>query len=258
MPASVVPIGSVVFALIDPMPGHELAFNDWYERDHFYRAGMAAPGVFSGARFIATRACKDLRDPGHGGGTADPARGSHLALYFVLPGRDDARIAFATEQMAEAAAEGRLFAEREHLHTWSYTLAWTWRADPGGVPPALALDHRYPSVSVLLVDHPDPDVALAAAVETAGPAVRDAIDLVVALRPDYEVMPSTWIGDIDSSTRRALVCFHPVGVEQGWRATRVLLAGLADADVGAGPAEVVWASPFVAAVVGTDRHVDDL
>ena len=48
-------IGSVVFALIDPSPGHEIDFNHWYERDHYYTAGAAAPGVFSAGRYIAPR-----------------------------------------------------------------------------------------------------------------------------------------------------------------------------------------------------------
>ena len=52
MPESVVPLGSVVFALIDPSPGSEAAFNHWYERDHYYTAGVAAPGVFSAGHFI--------------------------------------------------------------------------------------------------------------------------------------------------------------------------------------------------------------
>ncbi len=251
MPSFVVPIGSVVFALVDPTPGRELAFNDWYERDHFYTTGTAAPGVFSAGRFIATRACKELRDPAHAGVAGDPSRGSHLALYFVLPGHDEARVAFATEQMARARAEDRLFEERTHVHTWSYEPAWARRSDPDGVPPALALDHRYPAVSVVFVDHPDPDGELAAAVV---PGELPGIDIVLALRPVSEVMPSTWPGDVDPSTRRTLVCFHPEGMEEGWEATRALLSGL---EAG-GPTAVTWASPFLAAVIGTDVHADDL
>ena len=73
--AGVVRIGTVLFALIRPTPGHELDFNHWYERDHYYTTGTAAPGVFSAGRFV------------------QPESGWHLALYFVLPGFDAARIA---------------------------------------------------------------------------------------------------------------------------------------------------------------------
>ena len=254
MPSSVVPIGSVVFALIEPTPGHELAFNRWYERDHFYTAGMAAPGVFSGGRFIATRACKNLRDPADAGVAGDPGRGSHLALWFVLPGHDDARTAFAAEQMARAADDDRLFAEREHLHTWSCVPAWTWRADPHGVPPALALDHRYPAVSVVLMDHRDPDRGLSEEVEVAARPAAEDLDVILAMRPDHEVVSSTWSGEFDPLSRRVLVCFHPTGLDEGWRATQLLLERL----TGGGRTKIAWASPFVAAVMGTDLHADDL
>ena len=85
----VVRLGSVILALIRPAPGHARAFNHWYERDHYYTAGTAAPGVFSAGRFI------------------EPDEGRHLALYFVLPGFDPARVEFATEQVLRADAEGR-------------------------------------------------------------------------------------------------------------------------------------------------------
>ena len=29
-------IGSMLLTLVDPEPGHEVAYNRWYERDHFY------------------------------------------------------------------------------------------------------------------------------------------------------------------------------------------------------------------------------
>ena len=28
--------GSALFTLVDPSKGHEVAYNRWYERDHFY------------------------------------------------------------------------------------------------------------------------------------------------------------------------------------------------------------------------------
>lgn len=201
----VVRIGSVVFALIRPTEGHDAAFNHWYERDHFYTAGLAAPGVFSAARFI------------------EPTDRLHLALYFVLPGHDDARVAFATEQVTLAADEDRLFTDREHLHTWSYRIEDTI-VRAGGVAPALALDRRYPAVSVGWCD----------------PGIEEpAAPVVLTMRTVAPVMPSAWDSGVDASVRRMIVAFHDDDTP----------------DPFAGRPGVHWSARFVAAVVGTDTHV---
>jgi hypothetical protein len=202
--AGVVRIGSVVFALIRPTEGHELAFNHWYERDHFYTAGLAAPGVFSAGRFI------------------QPETGWHLALYFVLPGHDEARVAFATEQMVRAAAEDRLFTEREHLHTWSYAVEATI-AGTDGVPLPLALDHRYPSLRVAMFDGAPPVVA--------GPSMT--------LRPLARIMSSAWDGDVDPDRRRIVLQFASGG----------------SSDDLANARGAVWSGGFVPVVFGTDTHI---
>jgi hypothetical protein len=216
----VVRIGSVVFALIRPTPGHEQAFDRWYGRDHYYTAGLAAPGVFSAGRFV------------------HPDTRLHLALYFVLPGHDGARVAFATEQVEAAAGEHRLFAEREHLHTWSYEQGDTWRADPAGVPPALALDHRYPMITVAMYDMEDPRG------DGRGwsPEPSTGIDSIIGLRPGHRIMASTWDGDIDPVTRRLAIAFHREP---------------STADVFADIAGLIWSSSFRPVVFGTDNHIVD-
>lgn len=201
----VVRIGSVVFALIRPTAGHELAFNHWYERDHFYTAGLAAPGVFSAGRFV------------------QPESGWHLALYFVLPGHDDARVSFATQQVELAIAEDRMFAEREHLHTWSYAVD-SAQTGSDGVPPALALDHRYGALDVAIHDSPFP----------TPPAPAGA---ALCLRPRSRIMPSDWDGDVDPAVRRIVLSFH---------------GGTVTVPT---PAEAVWSGRFVPMVIGTDTNV---
>lgn len=198
----VVRIGSVVFALIRPTVGHERAFNHWYERDHFYTAGLAAPGVFSAGRFI------------------HPETGWHLAVYFVLPGHDEARIAFATEQLALAAEDDRLFVAREHLHTWSYEIE-SAAVGADGVPLALALDHRYPALRVTMFDGAAPNVT--------GPALT--------LRARSRVMPAEWDADVEPGVRRIVLQFGDAPPEVDESA--------------------VWAGLFVPMVFGTDTHVEE-
>ena len=47
--------GSALFTLVDPSKGHEVAYNRWYERDHFYAGCMIGPWLFAGKRWVATR-----------------------------------------------------------------------------------------------------------------------------------------------------------------------------------------------------------
>ena len=221
----VVRIGSVVFALIRPTSGHGRAFNHWYERDHYYTTGTAAPGVFSAARFV------------------QPESGLHLALYFVLPGHDADRVVFATGQARLAGTEGRLFDEREHLHTWSYSLVGNWRADPDGVPPALTLDRRYPSVTVAMVDGPIPDLA-----ETLSGSAHDHdIDVVLALKPIAPIMDSMWEGSSDVSERTTLVAFHREAAAAGRSTLSSRLR----------PEGFNWTESFVPVVFGTDSGIVD-
>jgi hypothetical protein len=114
-----VQIGTAIVSYIEPHAGHEVEFNRWYERDHFPATVKAGPGVFSGARFVATRACKELRPPG-GRLFGDPARGSHLGVAWVLPGKQAEWDAWVAKEMETIAAEDRLFPYRDHVHTAIY------------------------------------------------------------------------------------------------------------------------------------------
>src|SRR5947209_4034928 len=73
----------------DERPG-EVAYNRWYERDHFYAGCMIGPGILAGKRWVSTRPYKDLRYPSESaitGGSSD--RGSYLATYWVDKGLQD-------------------------------------------------------------------------------------------------------------------------------------------------------------------------
>ena len=81
-----VEIGTAIVSYIEPHPGQAVAFNRWYERDHFPATVKAGPGVFAGARFVATRSCKEMR-PRSGRLFGDPGRGSYLGVAWVLEGK---------------------------------------------------------------------------------------------------------------------------------------------------------------------------
>ncbi len=56
-------IGTMLYTLVEPHRGHEVAYNRWYERDHFYAGCQIGAYNFAGARFVATAPLKELRYP---------------------------------------------------------------------------------------------------------------------------------------------------------------------------------------------------
>src|SRR5690606_18401671 len=44
--------GSLLWVFTDPHRGHELAYNRWYERDHYYGGCMIGPYHFAGSRWV--------------------------------------------------------------------------------------------------------------------------------------------------------------------------------------------------------------
>src|SRR5207237_5577348 len=79
-----VELGTLLFTLVEPHRGHEVAYNRWYERDHFYAGCMIGPGILAGKRWVSTRPYKDRRYPSESPITGGPPdRGSYLALYWV-------------------------------------------------------------------------------------------------------------------------------------------------------------------------------
>ena len=62
-------IGTMLYTLVEPHRGHQVAYNRWYERDHFYAGCQIGAYNFAGARFVATAALKALRYPEPAGPT---------------------------------------------------------------------------------------------------------------------------------------------------------------------------------------------
>ena len=80
-------LGGALVTLVEPHKGHEVAYNRWYERDHFYAGCMIGAWTISGARYVCTRDLKALRYPADSPVVPDNDTGSYLALYWVLNGR---------------------------------------------------------------------------------------------------------------------------------------------------------------------------
>ena len=84
--AEPIKLGSMLLTLVEPHRGHEVAYNRWYERDHFYAGCMVGPYNFAGRRYVATADLKARRDPDPSaitvspcGAPTSPATGSSTA-----------------------------------------------------------------------------------------------------------------------------------------------------------------------------------
>ena len=97
---------------------------------------MIGPYQFAGKRFVATAALKALRDPDSSEVTGEPDRGSYLGMYWVLDGYHDVWNRWAVDQVTALHKAGRMFTERDHVHTLLYHYAWEHQRDPDGSRPS--------------------------------------------------------------------------------------------------------------------------
>jgi len=214
-------IGTAIVSYIEPHAGQEVAFNRWYESDHFPATVTGGPGVFSGARFVATRACKDLR-PKSGQLFGDPGRGSYLGVAWVLPGKQAEWEEWVGHEMQTIAAQDRLFAGRDHINSAIYE--WIW--DSGPLDAIAALDRPYSGAVVVADEKRAPHLDLPV---TIGLRLQRTV-ISVLQPPPHEIVLGLCAGD-------------PLAE----------FAALAPSIEGCG-----FASPFLATVPGTDTYTDAL
>ncbi len=255
-------IGTMLFTLVEPHRGHQVAYNRWYERDHFYAGCMIGAYNFSGARFVATAPLKALRQPvGDAALVADPQVGSYLGVYYVLDGHHDEWNRWAVDQVNVLHGAGRMFEHRDHVHTGLYRFEWECRRDEDGVPAELTLDHRFPGMVAVFLEP-----AAGVTGDQLGAWARDAFlpaalaDSPVASVLGFSPLPllADAPGDVprdDTAGRVLLLCFVD---EEPSGAAADVLAPMDAAAEAAGVGRVLWSSPFIGTVPGTDTYTDQL
>jgi hypothetical protein len=260
--AEPVKLGSMLFTVVEPHRGHEVAYNRWYERDHFYSGCMVGPYNFAGRRFVATAELKALRDPDPSVITGSPARGSYVAVYWVLDGYHTVWNRWALRQVNALHAAGRMFEERDHVHTLLYNYVWEFRRDPDGVPIEVALDHPYRGFVPVFIDRAE-DVSNEALWDwlrnehlLALMPGSDA-DLVAAFTPiALEVdAPGDVPREAASDRRTLLLWFLSTPPEVAWETVIVEHRRLLEES---GLGTVVAALPFIPTIPGTDTYTDKL
>jgi hypothetical protein len=256
-----VDLGAGIFALHSPNRGFEKAFNRYYERDHMYAAAILAPWTIAGQRFVATGALKQLRYPAVGpfGPVQD---GSYLTMYWIAKPQLAAQQAWVNEQMALLNAAGRTFSERSVQTATAYDYLGSWERDVDGVPPFLALDHRYPSVVWLVVERTG-----AATVAETAQRLREGFlpsyfgSSPVALAPMFTPRPKEpwWPAAAPEVPGVGERVFLTLFVEDEAAARWPdLFAGLGAAIDATGHARTLLVAPFIPTIPGTDAYTDQL
>jgi hypothetical protein len=246
-------LGTMLFTLVEPHRGHEVAYNRWYERDHFYAGCMVGPWLFAGRRFVATRRLKELRfgvDADLFGGAA---LGSYVAVYWILDGRHDDHVDWALRQVQWLHAHGRMFAERDHVHTLLYRHAFSARADADGVPAELALDHPFGGLTATLVRP-----AAGVTADALGAYVTETFAPVLEL--GFTPIPLPADAPVSQQGHDRLdgcllnLSFTTSAPDTWWPEQRAAAQRL-EAD---GVGQLLWTAPFIPTVPGTDRYTDAL
>jgi len=246
-------LGGALVSIVEPHRGHEVAYNRWYERDHFYAGCTIGAWNISGARFVATRDLKALRYPADSPVIPDPISGSYLALYWVLAGGFGKWMQWGSQQVEWLHEHDRMFPERDHVHTLIYKFRTEFE-QPDGVPVELALDHRSPYVVVVIG-------------EPSGPTTLDDVDAWFRDRPLLGVvgagltaipLPTDAAAGVQADSAENRFCqlwFVDDDLPATWDDTFARL-GLEFAQAGLG--DLVLVAPFRATVPGTDRFTDEL
>jgi hypothetical protein len=253
-------VGSMLWVFTDPHKGHELAYNRWYERDHYYAGCMIGASNFAGSRWVATRRHKDARFPEQPDMPFARDAGSYACVYYILDERHEDWLEWSTPQANWLYTVDRGFNSRTHYNTGTYRYAWRAYRDADPVPLELALDHRYPGLVALWVE--PAGGATAADVDQwfdrelpawldGSPVATVSSWSYIPLRDDK----ADFVPDDPSGARRTLQLHFVEGDPlDSWDRHRALGAALDASGVG----RIVFAAPFVATDIGTDRYVDEI
>ena len=81
-------IGGALITMVEPNPGHERAYNRWYEDDHFYSGAMHGPWTFAGRRWVAPKALRQRRITVADSAVQPPDAGCYISLYWITEGHE--------------------------------------------------------------------------------------------------------------------------------------------------------------------------
>ena len=256
--------GHALITMVEPHPGHEYAYNRWYEDDHYYAGAMAMPWMYAGRRWVATRDLQLLRYPEKSAVAQPVTAGCYLSTYWVTDGRYDDHMKWTVGINKRLNRDGRVYQDRTHVFTaFQDHEATVYRDGAAGPRDFHALDHPYAG----LVRGGHRRRIRRAAGRVAGvaalpPPARNGSRaprprMVTIFRPTP--LPGdrmTYVKQVEGvDTRLTLLWFLEADPRDCWEG---YFAGLDAAVAEAGLGRVELVAPFIPTVPGTDRYVDRL
>ncbi|WP_128802205.1 MULTISPECIES: hypothetical protein [unclassified Streptomyces] len=255
--------GHALITMVEPHPGHEYAYNRWYEDDHYYAGAMAMPWMFAGRRWVATRDLQLLRYPEKSAIAQPVTAGCYLSTYWITDGRYDDHMRWTVAINKRLNRDARVYQDRTHVFTaFQDHEATVYRDGAAGPRDVHALDHPYAGLVVEVID--------AESAEQRGELLEwlrsrhlpkrvagSPAAMVTVFRPTP--LPGdrmTYVKQVEGvDTRLTLLWFLQADPRECWEA---YFADL-DAPVReAGLGRVELVAPFVPTVPGTDTYVDRL
>lgn len=254
-------LGAMLFTMIDPHRGHEVAYNRWYERDHLMAGCTVGPYCFAAKRWVAPRPYKDLRYTDGDTVAADPLAGSYLSLYWLLAGWVEEWNRWAFREFRWLHENGRMYPHRDHVHTLMYTHDEAVYRDDDPVPASLALTHPFAGLGVVVGQSAGDDRG-AFDVWSRDELLPDlqGDDSPVAMTLTFSAVPlqvdAKDVARDDGSAGRFLhLHFLDADPMDCWGDT---IGRVPTAVEAAGAGRVAWAGAFIPTVPGTDRYTDQL
>ncbi len=251
MTADHLALGHALITMVEPHRDTVVAYNDWYERDHFLSGVLTGPGAFAGRRFAATRELKSLRFPAQSPVARPVDDGSFITLYWIEQGQLAAHCDWGFPEAARLAGLGRMNTDRHHVSTAYYDVVGTRAARDDGVPVELALYHPYAGLVVIW----EANSSTAAAERLLSDDLP--VDRVVSFRPvelpdPLPAMPGVIIGETDAAVPSDIVvhcCFLREYPASAWPGVAARIGDVMDP---------LLVAPFVPTVPGTRTHLDEL
>lgn len=145
--------GHALITMVEPHPGHEYAYNRWYEDDHYYAGAMAMPWMFAGRRWVATRELQELRYPEKSAIAQPVTAGCYLSTYWITEGRYDDHMKWTVGINRRLNRDGRVYQDRTHVFTaFQDHEATVYRDGAAGPRDYHALDHPYAGLVLQVID----------------------------------------------------------------------------------------------------------
>ncbi|MGW6543635.1 hypothetical protein ACWGBH_12415 [Streptomyces massasporeus] len=253
--------GHALITMVEPHPGHEYAYNRWYEDDHYYAGAMAMPWMYAGRRWVATRDLQLLRYPEKSAIAQPVTTGCYLSTYWITAGRYDDHMRWTVAINKRLNRDARVYHDRTHVLTaFQNHEATVYRDGAAGPRDVHALDHPYAGLVLQVVeaDTPEQRAPLLEWLRTRHLPRRLAgspAALVTLFRPTP--LPGdrmTYVKQVEGvDTRLTLLWFLQTDPRERWVACFTDL-DTAVAESGLGRVELV--APFIPTVPGTDTYVD--